>query len=215
MDDGAPWDEGKSIGIHGSDGSQVMRIISGSARGKRLAALTGRTIRPTPDRVREALFSMIYSRLGNLEGKRVLDLFAGTGAMALEALSRGAERAVLVDSGRQSAAILPANVTTCGLDRQATFIRSDVQKALPRLADEGPFELVFLDPPYGRNLAPEIIAAVSDLGLLSADGLLCAETALQDDVPNHIGRLFRIEKRCYGTIAVHLFGHHEAEPGIP
>jgi len=192
-----------------------MRIISGSARGKRLAGLTGSTIRPTPDRVREAVFSVIYSRLGDLAGIRVLDLFAGTGAMALEALSRGADRAVLVDSGRQSAAVLPANVAACGLDRQAVFLRSDVQKTLPRLANEGPFDLIFLDPPYGRNLTPAVISAVSELGLLAADGLLCAETALEDDIPDHVGRLFRIEKRCYGTTAVHLFGHREAESATP
>jgi 16S rRNA (guanine(966)-N(2))-methyltransferase RsmD len=188
-----------------------VRIISGLAKGKRLASFTGGAIRPTPDRVREAIFSILYSRFGTLEGKTVLDLFAGTGAMGLEALSRGCRRAVLLDEGRQSAAIIPANLKTCGLEESATYLRSDVLKALPRLEGEGPFDLIFLDPPYGRDLVPEVVRAISERKLLAPGGLVCAESAGGDEVPVALGDLIRIERRCYGSTTVHLFTHPEPE----
>lgn len=182
-----------------------MRIVSGSARGKRLATFTDNTVRPTPDRVREALFSILFSRLGPLEGKAVLDLFAGTGALALEALSRGARRAVLVDQGTEAARLIPTNLQTCRLQERATFLRSDVLQALPRLHRDGAFDLIFLDPPYGRGLVSQVVAAIDELGLLADGGLVCAEADRKDDVPDAVGGLCRVETRRYGTTAIHLF----------
>lgn len=192
-----------------------MRIISGSARGKRLATFSGGDIRPTPDRVREAIFSMLYSRLGGLEGSTVLDLFAGTGAMGLEALSRGARRAVLVDQGQQSARIIPANLKACALQERASHVRGDVQKTLPRLAAEGPYDLIFLDPPYGRDLVPKVLTLISELKLLAAGGVVCAEADRQDAVPAVVGELVRMEQRCYGSTAIHLFTQSEPEVETP
>lgn len=188
-----------------------MRIISGLAKGKRLASFTGGAIRPTPDRVREAIFSILYSRFGPLKGKTVLDLFAGTGAMALEALSRGCRRAMLVDEGRQSAAIIPANLKTCGLEGVATYLRADVLQALPRLEREGPFDLIFLDPPYGRDLVPAVVRSISERKLLAPGGLVCAESAREDEVPETLAGLIRIEERSYGSTTVHLYTHPEPE----
>lgn len=188
-----------------------MRIISGSARGKRLTSFTGEEIRPTPDRVREAVFSILGSRLGPIAGMRVLDLFAGTGAMAIEALSRGAASAVLVDNGKQAVKLIPANLRTCGMDERATFIRADALKTLPRLADNAPFDLVFLDPPYNRGLVLPVVTALSDFGLLAPGGLLCAETERQDEIPAKIGTLVRIDQRHYGSTAVHFFAHPDVE----
>lgn len=188
-----------------------MRIISGLAKGKRLVSFKGEVIRPTPDRVREAIFSILYSRFGAFEGKTVLDLFAGTGAMGLEALSRGCRRAVLVDEGRQSATIIPANLKNCGLEESATYLRSDVLKAMDRFEGEGPFDLIFLDPPYGRGLVPAVVTAISERKLLAPDGLVCAESAAGDVVPDTLGDLIRIERRCYGSTTVHLFSHPEPE----
>jgi 16S rRNA (guanine(966)-N(2))-methyltransferase RsmD len=187
-----------------------VRIISGSARGKQLSPLRGADIRPTPDRVREAVFSMLVSRLGPLAGLRVLDLFAGSGALALEALSRGAASAVLVDRGAQAAQVIPANIRACAMLERATFIRSDVLKALPRL--EGTlFDLILLDPPYGQGLVPPVLTAVAELGLLAPGGLLCAETDRQEELSAAIGSLVRIDRRHYGSTAVHLFSQPEAE----
>ena len=187
-----------------------MRIISGSARGKQLSHLHGGDIRPTPDRVREALFSMLVSRFGSLDGLRVLDLFAGSGALALEALSRGAASAVLVDHGPQSARVIPANIRACAMQERATFIRSDVIKALPRLGGSL-FDLVFLDPPYGQGLVPPALTALAELGLLAPEGLICAETDRREELPGAIGPFVRIDRRHYGSTAVHLFSHSEAE----
>lgn len=187
-----------------------MRIIGGSLRGKKLAALAGRQVRPTPDRVREAIFSILFSRLGPLQGKTVLDLYAGTGAMALEALSRGATRAVLVDQGSEAGQIIPVNLAACRMAEHAAFIRSDVPSALPGLVREA-FDLIFLDPPYGRGLVPIIVEAISRFALLAPGGVICAEAQRQDEIPDSCGDLVRIERRPYGSTAVHLFTHRTLE----
>jgi len=188
-----------------------VRIISGTARGRRLAPLSGSDIRPTPDRVREAIFSILVSRLGALSGLSVLDLFAGSGAMALEALSRGAASAVLVDQGNQAAKVIPANIRACAFENRTEFLRGDVFKALAALPDGRCFDLIFLDPPYGRDLVPPIVSVISDRGLLAPKGLLCAETDRRDELPESIGPLRRSEQRHYGSTAIHLFTYSEAE----
>ncbi len=186
-----------------------MRIISGSARGKKLAIFSGTEVRPTPDRVREAVFSMLLSRLGSFAGLEVLDLFAGTGAMGLEALSRGAKGALLVDKGTQSARIIPTNIEHCGLADQARFLKADVLKALVQLKAQKPFNLIFLDPPYGMGLVPEVIALISRNGLLAEDGLVCAEEARSAEVPDQIDNLVCVDRRVYGQSAVHFFSFAE------
>ncbi len=182
-----------------------MRIISGQARGKRLATFAGKDIRPTPDKVRGAIFSILFSRIGSLEGRHVLDLFAGSGAMAIEALSRGAASAILVDKGIEAARVIPANLAACGFAERARFLRTDVSGALMKLAGEKPFDLVFLDPPYGKALVEETLGIISREGLLAAGGMICAETAKNDPVPPVVGQLVRVDRRDYGGTTVHLF----------
>lgn len=186
-----------------------MRIIGGTARGRKLAGFRGRDIRPTSDRTREAVFSMLLSRFGSLQGAEILDLFAGTGAMALEALSRGARGAVLVDNGSEARRLVPANLRTCGFEDQADFLCSDVLTALPRLRDRGPFALIFLDPPYAKGLAEPCIRAIAETGLLAGDGLLCVETAATEDITERHGNLALQARRRYGAAAIHLFAHED------
>ncbi len=188
-----------------------MRIISGTARGKRLALFTGVSIRPTPDKVRGAIFNMLYSRVGSFAGKKVLDLCSGTGAMAIEALSRGADHAWMVDNGVQAAKIIPANLLACHVEQRATFIPSDVQKALGLLQPQGPFDVIFIDPPYGKSLVPALLSAISERHLLCDDGIICAETAGTDEVPSEVGDLVRVISRNYGMTTVHMFIYPEAE----
>lgn len=188
-----------------------MRIISGNAKGKRLSILTGMDIRPTSDKVREAVFSILTSRFGTLDGCRVLDLYSGTGALALEALSRGASRATLVDNGVQAARLIPKNIAACAFERQATFLRGDVLTTLPRLSGQEPFDLIFLDPPYGRDLVPVTIAAVSARKLLAPDGLIVAETARKDSLPAVIDAVELLETRHYGSITIHFYTHPASE----
>ena len=181
-----------------------MRIISGTARGRQLATFPGGNIRPTPDRVREALFSILTSRLGSFQGLRVLDLFSGTGAQALEALSRGAEQAVLVDSGAEAAGIIEENIRRCQCESNARLIREDAFRALPTLAAE-PFDLILLDPPYRQGLIPQIIEMIESLNILKENGIICAES--EKKVPSITCQTLNLlDDRVYGSVRIRLYG---------
>ncbi len=181
-----------------------MRIISGSARGKHLQTFKSGGIRPTSDRVREALFSIIASKIGTLEGLKVLDICAGTGALGLEALSRGAAEAVFIDSCRQATKIITHNYTACRFDSGANVIKDTYDKALPRLSGRS-FDLIFIDPPYANNLLPKIIEAASKLNLLAPSGLICAEESSSSVIASEIGVYTCIDTRYYGDTAIYLF----------
>jgi 16S rRNA (guanine966-N2)-methyltransferase len=139
-----------------------VRVIAGEAKGRRLTGIRSSAIRPTSDRVREALFSALA---GAVPGARVLDLYAGSGALGIEALSRGAASAVFVDSDREAVEAIRANLALTRMDDRATVVRSAAGSFL-RAGRHGPFDLVFLDPPYARG------APLGDLEALVAGGLL-------------------------------------------
>jgi 16S rRNA (guanine(966)-N(2))-methyltransferase RsmD len=182
-----------------------MRIISGSARGKQLAGFNGKEIRPTPDRVREALFSILTSRLGNFAGIRVLELFAGSGAQSLEALSRGAEKAVLIDSDKIAAQLIRENVSRCHFEDRVNFIAGDVFKSLSSAKSHGPFSLILLDPPYNKNLIPQALKAIEDLNLLNENGIICTESSKQE-ILEYDGAFSLLDDRIYGLTRIRLFG---------
>src|SRR5579859_342821 len=149
-----------------------MRIIAGTHRGRPLESPEDQRIRPTSDRIRESLFSVLAHRLGGFEGVRVLDAFAGTGALGLEALSRGAASADFIDSDRGALALCRHNATSLGLTDRAAFHLADATHP-PKAAE--PCELVFLDPPYGKGLAAAAIAALDAAGWLGQGALLVIE----------------------------------------
>lgn len=158
-----------------------MRIVGGEFRGRALAALgkgdAGAHLRPTTDRLRETIFNVLAGgRFGDpVPGARVLDLFAGTGALALEALSRGAAEAVLVDDGRKAQALIRQNIDICGAGDRARLVRRDARKLGPN--DGAPFDLIFLDPPYGRDMgAPALKAALAG-GWIASGALVVWEEA--------------------------------------
>lgn len=188
-----------------------MRITGGTARGKQLAPLTGQDIRPTPDKVRQALFNILRSRFGALTELRVLDLFSGSGALAIEALSRGAREAVLIDQGRQAAWVIPKNLQDCRVFERARFYSGDVLATLPRLA--APFDIIFLDPPYGQGLQQQTLQSIAKFQLLAQDGVICAEAARNEDLPESAGPLQRESTRIYGSTALHFYSlpPHEAQ----
>jgi len=182
-----------------------VRIISGQARGKQLASVQGIEIRPTSDRVREALFSSLTSRLGSFDGMEVLDLFAGTGALGLEALSRGAAHGCFVDSGRQAQKLIHTNSAHCAMAQRCQLIALPVERALDKL--RGKFDLIFLDPPYRKGLVDTTITKISQLDLLKPHGLICAEEDKATEVQQALGRYQRIDLKTYGSTALHLFAH--------
>lgn len=181
-----------------------MRIISGTARGRKLADFSGGQIRPTPDRVREALFSMLSSRLGSFSGLKVLELFAGTGAQALEAISRGAESAILVDSSQQAAKLIEENIRRCKFSGQVRLVRQDVFTALPLLATEAPFDLILLDPPYNQGFITQALEKIENLQLLAEDGIICAESDPKEKLAVCSGLILN-KSRKYGSTMIHLF----------
>ena len=187
-----------------------MRIISGTAKGRKLAGFSGNSIRPTSDRVREAVFSSLFSQLGSFQGKKILDLFAGTGAMAIEALSRGAESALLVDHSRDAGKLITHNLETTKLAEKARFQWGKVASMLPEISQIGPFDLIFIDPPYAETEIVDIVQSVINCELLRSDGIITIETSSQLILPDKIGRVSCTSRRQYGSTAVSFFVYTES-----
>ena len=155
-----------------------MRIIAGQLRGRPLQAPPGSATRPTGDRVREALFSMLTSRLGSFEGLRVADLYAGSGALGLEAVSRGAAEAVFVDTDPRAQAAIRANAAKLGISDKVRVLGGSATD-LPR---SEPFDLILADPPYAIGSGTGVVKAVSEAGWLAPGGWLSVETERRDQV---------------------------------
>ncbi len=185
-----------------------MRIISGTVRGRQLASFSGKEIRPTPDRVREALFSMLTSRIGSFNQLKVLELFCGSGAQSLEAVSRGADSATMIDSGRDAIATASDNIKRCKFEDRTKLIKQDVYTALESLTNNAPFDLIFFDPPYNQGHIPKVLKRIESLKLLANDGIICAESAKGED-PSNDTSLTQLDSRVYGTTQIYLFGYTE------
>ena len=186
-----------------------MRLISGSARGQRLFN-PGRGkginhIRPTSDKVREAIFNIID---GNFNNIAVLDLYAGTGALGIEALSRGCSKAVFVDKGPDAVRLIRRNLEKCGFADRAAVFRYDLAKRLfflKKLRPESGFGLVFCDPPYRQGHSLKSLEIINRFDLLSNSGLLIIEEAKDVQLPEVSGSLDLVDRRIYGETAVCIF----------
>lgn len=177
-----------------------MRIVAGKFRGKQLSSPADDSIRPTSDRARESMFNILGSRLGPvLEGKRVLDLFAGTGALGLEALSRGAAHVTFVENGRAAQKLLRENIRLCGAEAATQILPRDARKPGPAPA---PCTLVFLDPPYGKSLGEQALAAAMAQGWLTDDALVVWEESAPVTPP---AGLTLLDERRYGDTVIRLF----------
>ena len=153
-----------------------MRVISGTCRGRRLLEPEGMAVRPTTDQVKEALFNIIQF---DIEGRRALDLFAGTGQLGIEALSRGARECVFVDTSRDSLKLVRENLRRCGLE--APVIQSDAESYLRRGEK---FDLIFLDPPYGTGQDARALETVKEFDILSKGGIMICETMRDTLLPD-------------------------------
>lgn len=180
-----------------------MRIIGGQWRGRRIEAPRGRDTRPTLDRVREAIFSSVYSLFGELEGCVVVDLYAGSGALGLEALSRGARRCVFVESDRKAAALITANARSLGASaEEATVVQASVNSALAARMRGMGASLLLADPPY--RIEPlefsQVLEGLATAGVLEHDALVVYEHSTQSDVVWPLGFTVRADRRYGDTV---------------
>lgn len=192
-----------------------MRIISGKCRGRLLRTPglgnVNAGIRPTADRVKEALFSILG---GRIRGARVLDLYAGTGALGLEALSRGADSAIFVDQGEGAIALIKKNVELCGLSERSVIIRRDLARGLSFLQEfsaVGGFDLIFLDPPYRQGLVDSFLLTLSELGLLALDGVVVGEEGAEVELAETYPGLQLADHRRYGDTAIWFYRHTQED----
>ena len=182
-----------------------MRITGGIHRSRPLRAPRGAATRPTSDRVREALFSIVAGER-EIADARVLDLYAGTGALGLEALSRGAAEATLVESARDALAAIRANVDALGLADRVRIVGAAVERAPSLLAGSAPYDLVFADPPYAdaTTRAPRALAALATAGLFAAHARVILEHASRDPSPAIAGLALETTRR-YGDSALGFY----------
>ncbi len=176
-----------------------MRIGAGTSKGRRLRVPRG--VRPTQERVRGAIFHMLGDRV---HGARVLDLFAGAGSLGLEALSRGADRAVFVERDPRVVRTLRANLSESGLGDRAEVWSADVLRTLARLGrGEARFDLVFLDPPYGRGLVGRTLKALAASGILAPEAVVVVESGAREEEPLPMG-FELVRDRRYGDTRVRI-----------
>ena len=184
-----------------------MRVIGGEDAGRRLKAFKGRDIRPTPDRVREALFASLGDKV---RGARVLDLFAGTGALGIEALSRGAREAVFVESAATAAGLIRENLELLGRADQARVVRGKAHMAV-RGGLGGSFDLIFADPPYRIDVKylHGIFLSVVGKGLLEPGGVLVLESSSRREPLGPIRELKLVKRRVYGDTSIEFYQGEE------
>jgi len=185
-----------------------MRITGGSIRGRRLAPFSGTDIRPTSDLVREAVFDLLGQ---DLSGIRVLDLFAGTGSLGIEALSRGAEEAVFIDHSLKATELIRKNLKLCRLEGSGFVLRRNLSRGLPEKhpAFADPFPLVFLDPPYGKGLILPLVDELVERGLLKPLSRVVAQSEKNHHLPETVGNLKTAKVRTYGATRITVLNSEE------
>ena len=184
-----------------------MRVIAGIARGHKLESIEGMKTRPTTDRIKETLFNIIAFEL---QGCHFLDLFAGSGAIGIEALSRGAQRAVFVDDAADAAAMIEKNLHHTKLHDRADILRLNVIDALKQLAEKGEsFDIIFMDPPYGQMLAASVLQALLQYNVLQKDGFVIMEHA-SDSAFCGVGGFQIIKKKVYKTTTMTFLSLEES-----
>lgn len=176
----------------------TMRVISGLARGRRLESLDGNDVRPTTDKVKESVFNIIQF---NLEGRRFLDLFAGSGQMGIEAISRGAKRAVFVDQSRRSISVIKNNIALTGFGDKALVVNRDALSFLAGNSEK--FDIAFLDPPYGTGILQSVMPSVAEN--MSKSGLIICESPINEKLNENFGEFTLDRSYHYGKIRISIY----------
>jgi len=186
-----------------------MRVITGQAKGRRLKAPRGFTTRPTTDRVKESLFNI----LRDIPCRAiVLDLFAGSGGLGIEALSRGAEKAVFVDQSAASCQVISENLQTTGLLPKASVLKYEALKALDLLSKQGwEFTLIFCDPPYMSGLAEAALQKVTSIKIATNGAIFVTEHSRRETLPEHIGGFALVRREQYGETTISFYMYQEEE----
>lgn len=177
-----------------------MRVITGSARGRKLEQLVGDDVRPTTDRVKEAVFSIIQF---NIQGRRFLDLFAGSGQMGIEALSRGAREAVFVDNRRESVDVIKRNLKSTGLEENGRVVPMESISYLT--FNREPFDIAFLDPPYGTGVLQSALNNIE--GVMRKGGIIVCESPYTEVLPEKLSEFVKYRDYKYGKIKITTYCH--------
>lgn len=180
-----------------------MRVITGTARGRKLKTPQGLDIRPTTDNVKEAIFNILQF---DIEGRRVLDLFAGTGQLGIECLSRGAREAVFVDQSREAVRAVKENLSLCGFS--APVLQQD---ALHYLRSCGKFDLVLVDPPYDAGLYDRVLETINSVDMLSDGGIIVCESRRETPMPEMRLPYQKRKEYRYGSVKLCLYGKENRE----
>ncbi len=172
-----------------------MRVITGEARGRKLITLEGQDVRPTTDRVKESIFNIVQF---DVEGASVLDLFAGSGQIGIEALSRGAKHCTFVDSSNRSIEVVKQNLKTCGFEKRASIFCGDGKMYITLSHDR--FDIAFLDPPYNKQIIDSVLSAVAEK--MTENGIILCESELREELPESGGDFVKHREYKYGKIKI-------------
>ncbi|MBW1941350.1 MAG: 16S rRNA (guanine(966)-N(2))-methyltransferase RsmD [Deltaproteobacteria bacterium] len=185
-----------------------MRITGGQMKGRRLASLKGLRIRPSSDLIRQAIFNLIGQ---DMTAIKVLDLFAGTGSLGIEAISRGAEWVTFVDHAGHSTKLIEKNLRLCGCHDSGVVLRKNLLEGLPLESMKRKFDLVFIDPPYGKQMIPRLLAELGQGEVLALASLVVAEASKLDDLPRVAGRLKLAKTRVHGETQIAIYAYGDSE----
>ena len=184
-----------------------MRITSGTLKNKKIKSREGNETRPTLERIKEAIFSIIGDKV--VESK-FLDLYSGTGNMAIEALSRGAKRAILIEKNQEALRIIIENINDCKLENKSRAYKNESLRAIEILNRKNEiFDIIFMDPPYKENLTENTIKHVSDYDLLAKDGIIISEHSVYEKLPEKIGKLVKYDERDYNKKIISFYRHND------
>ena len=177
-----------------------MRIIAGELKGRRLMTPQDNRVRPTTDKVKEAVFSMVQSYLPD---GVVIDCFAGTGSLGLEAVSRGARHVYFIDKDKASIRLVKENVAYCGVGDRATILWADYERALGKVDQQA--DVIFLDPPYDAGIIEDVIGCIIEKDRLAEDGIIVCEHSFYDSMPEEISGLTVLKSKKYGKIGITVY----------
>ena len=184
-----------------------MRVISGKVRGLKLNTPKNQDVRPTTDRVKENLFNMINSYIMD---SNILDLFAGTGSLGIECLSRGAKNCVFIDISKESIAIVKSNIKKARVENESLVLNLDFKDAVSRLqSQKNKFDVIFMDPPYYKEMFVDALEKIDNANLLDEEGIIVVEHDTKDILPDKVNRLEKTKDKKYGNTTLTFYKMEE------